>query len=298
MTNAGAWIIHSGALGDFTLTLGVIQALRRDGHAPIRVLGRSWYSALAGTDDGVDHVASIDMAPWLRLFGDEPASAVDRLLAGGAPRLVLDLLGVSDAAIAALRDADVQCAIRIDTRPLPGDSRHITRQWADAMEQHGLGVSIAPPRLSSETEPNTARDAVIHVGSGGRHKCWPPASWVQVAKQLQCDGLDVTFLLGPTEIEHTPEATWRATLSPHGEIVVCPPLDVLKRRIRRAALFLGADSGVTHVAAALGVPTIAVFGATDPRVWRPLGPHVTALGGLGKWPDADEVLNAIRSLPA
>ena len=47
MTTPDAWIIHSGAIGDFTLTLGVIQALRRDGYAPIRVLGRSWYSARA-----------------------------------------------------------------------------------------------------------------------------------------------------------------------------------------------------------------------------------------------------------
>ncbi|MCA9254802.1 MAG: glycosyltransferase family 9 protein [Phycisphaerales bacterium] len=298
MTTPDAWIIHSGAIGDFTLTLGVIQALRRDGYAPIRVLGRSWYSALAGPDAGVDHVASLDVAPWPRLFGDEPKSAVDRIVADGAPRIVLDLLGVSDAAIASLRSADVQTAIRIDTRPLPGDPRHITHQWAEAMRQHGLPVSIAPPRLSSEIGAPAGRDALIHVGSGGRHKCWPTASWIQVAKQLQCEGRAVTFLLGPTEIEHTPETAWRETLAPHGEIVVCPPFDSLKRMIRRAAVFLGADSGVTHVAAALGVPTIAIFGATDPRVWRPLGSNVMALGSPGRWPDENDVLGALRSLPA
>ena len=55
-----------------------------------------------------------------------------------------------------------------------------------------------------------------------------------------------------------------------------------------ARLYIGNDSGITHLAAAVGVPTIAIFMTTDPRVWAPRGDHVTILEN----PSVDDVLAA------
>jgi ADP-heptose:LPS heptosyltransferase len=72
-----------------------------------------------------------------------------------------------------------------------------------------------------------------------------------------------------------------------------------------ALLYLGHDSGITHLAAAVGAPTVAVFGPTDPRVWRPRGPRVRVLGGTAvtpgqvaptAWPEADAVIAAAVDL--
>jgi ADP-heptose:LPS heptosyltransferase len=51
-------------------------------------------------------------------------------------------------------------------------------------------------------------------------------------------------------------------------------VDELLGLLKESRLFLGNDSGATHLAAALGVPTLAVFGPSDPWLWRPLGPRV------------------------
>ena len=60
-----------------------------------------------------------------------------------------------------------------------------------------------------------------------------------------------------------------------------------------ARVFLGNDSGITHLATAAGCPTVAVFGATDPRVWAPRGTHVTVLQG-DPWPDVPTVIEAVH----
>ncbi len=61
--------------------------------------------------------------------------------------------------------------------------------------------------------------------------------------------------------------------------------------LSECALYVGNDSGITHLAAGLGVPTVAVFGPTDPAVWRPLGPRVRVVRGR-PWPTVEEVRGA------
>lgn len=57
-------------------------------------------------------------------------------------------------------------------------------------------------------------------------------------------------------------------------------MEDLAQALRGASLYVGADSGVSHLAAALGAPTLAVFVASDPRLWSPLGPRARVLGAL------------------
>jgi ADP-heptose:LPS heptosyltransferase len=67
----------------------------------------------------------------------------------------------------------------------------------------------------------------------------------------------------------------------------------LRDALAAAELYVGNDSGASHLAAAVAAPTVAVFGPTDPRRWRPLGEHVTVVRrGAASWPSVDEVLEA------
>jgi ADP-heptose:LPS heptosyltransferase len=67
--------------------------------------------------------------------------------------------------------------------------------------------------------------------------------------------------------------------------------------LQRCRLYVGNDSGVSHLAGRLGVPTAAVFGPTDPAVWRPLGPHVQPVAAAGHgWPSVQAVLRAARAV--
>lgn len=69
----------------------------------------------------------------------------------------------------------------------------------------------------------------------------------------------------------------------------------LSRHLAAARLYLGNDSGVSHLAAAVGCPTVAVFGPTEPRVWAPRGARVKVLKG-DPWPHVAPVMDAVRLL--
>lgn len=116
------------------------------------------------------------------------------------------------------------------------------------------GVPGATPRL-----PTARRGegfAVIHPFSGSAKKNWPLASFEDVAARL-APLLPVCWCAGPAE--------------PLPGAVRFPSLADLIPWLATAALYIGNDSGISHLAAACGVPTIALFGPTDPRVWAPRG---------------------------
>jgi lipopolysaccharide heptosyltransferase III len=141
------------------------------------------------------------------------------------------------------------------------------------------------------------RPAVIHPGSGGRHKQWPPACFSRLAAQL---GSPIILLEGPADAEACSLVAKQL-----------PPILTVARAAglslpRVAALFsvcrlyIGNDSGIGHLAAALGIPTVTVVGPTDPSMWAPLGPRVGVVRpekGVG-WPTPDAVLEAARRMEA
>lgn len=113
---------------------------------------------------------------------------------------------------------------------------------------------------------------VLAPGSGAREKNWPDRSFCAVANwwRRQTSGA-VVVILGPVEEE-------RGDYTSLGqEAVVARNLDLgkLAALLARSALYLGNDSGVSHLAAALGLPTVAVFGPSDVAQWAPRGKQVT-----------------------
>jgi ADP-heptose:LPS heptosyltransferase len=105
----------------------------------------------------------------------------------------------------------------------------------------------------------------------------------------------VLLVEGPADEEALAEV--RALLPPGTRAATAsrPALPDLAALLCRCHAFVGNDSGISHLAGILGVPTVAVFGPTDPRTWAPLGPNAFAVGGRGAWPDVRDVLAALRS---
>jgi len=149
---------------------------------------------------------------------------------------------------------------------------------------------------------------VLHPGSGSPRKNWPVEMWLAVL-QAAARGREVVVTAGPADDEALAllAAVWPGSLAP-ARIVRAPSLDVLAGILSGAALYAGNDSGVTHLAAAVGAPTLAVFGPTDPVVWRPRGPRVVVLGGAAasgmdgifageaKWPRVSDVIDGAQRL--
>jgi ADP-heptose:LPS heptosyltransferase len=117
---------------------------------------------------------------------------------------------------------------------------------------------------------------VFQPGSGGLHKCWHLDNFLAIAKELVSEGDEVVFLLGPAELSRFREARIKKITSA-AKCLTDLSLTEVVGLLSCADKFLGNDSGITHLAAALGIETIAVFGPTNPVVYKPIGPAVTVL---------------------
>ena len=167
--------------------------------------------------------------------------------------------------------AQAAAARVIAVSPSPaGISRSIARQWAEAALEAGVAPFEGPmPFLPVEADLAIAPGlTILHAGSGSRAKNWPAERFALLGRRLVADGHRVAWLRGPAELEV--EENGASSF----ERIDRPPLPTLAATLARARLFIGNDSGVSHLAAAAGAPTLALFGPTLAPVWGPDGPRV------------------------
>jgi heptosyltransferase III len=119
--------------------------------------------------------------------------------------------------------------------------------------------------------------ALVHPGSGSRHKCVKPEILLPVLEGLEAQALEPALLEGPADHEMVERLLPRMVRRP----VRWSGLSIrlLAGVLSHVDLFLGHDSGVTHLAGLLGTPTVALFGPTDPARWAPRGPAVMVIQG-------------------
>jgi ADP-heptose:LPS heptosyltransferase len=275
-------VLRRGGLGDTLLMLPVLRALRaEEPGAQLHVAGvREFADVLVAF--GAAHAArsSEDLALW-------SDAARERLR--GYTRIVAD-------------DAAVRAAAPPGARVQVFDLQVRGEQPFGLQLAQRLGVSVRWPDDAWFVPPSpraVGAPTVLAPGSGGRSKCWPRARWCELALALAAAGRELAIVVGPAEQERDDPRRWpwpAATTFLAG----LSPVD-LARALQRAGAFVGNDSGPTHLAAMLGVPTVALFGASDPRVWAPVGEHVRVLGALGRALDGitvGAVLEKILAGPA
>ena len=118
---------------------------------------------------------------------------------------------------------------------------------------------------------------LVHPGSGSAHKCLNPTTIAGIVQRLDQQGLLPVIIEGPAD-QHAVERVLQA-INSRPPILRNLDLPTLGGVLVQSQCLLGHDSGVTHLAALLGVRTVAVFGPTDPARWAPLGDHVTIVRG-------------------
>ena len=126
----------------------------------------------------------------------------------------------------------------------------------------------------------TKRFVAIHPGSGVAEKCWPISRFAEVIKKLWEQNYPVLLLSGPADTERVDDLLQQLPLSLSSEmfkLLTHAPLLEVAHQLQQCRCYLGNDSGITHLAAMLGVPTAAIFGPTDPKIWRPVGPLVKVI---------------------
>ena len=169
----------------------------------------------------------------------------------------LDLVGVlEDARVPELETFDSVHSWYGSNRPEFRDAvRHFPFTFFPALPPPAEGI----PHIAVPSAP-TKNFAIIHPFASNRDKRWPLESFHEVAARLE---IPVKWCTGPQE--HLEDAIRMADLYE------------LACWISTARVYIGNDSGIAHLAAAAGTPVIAIFLASDPRVWAPRGKHVTVL---------------------
>lgn len=286
-------VFHYGALGDFVLTWPM---LRRLGGGITLVT--DWHRATLASKL-IAGVRPMDIHLWefVRLHSEGgPTSvspAVGELFEQAESVISFISTGEDDWAKNVARLAPQAKRVYVDTRPGEAVGEHVTDWHAEQIEAQG--VALGDPidvALVSRDGPT-----VVHPGSGGEAKCWPRERYERLIERLVEQGQSVAPLLGETEVDRWPGdvvARWEEVYGAR----VFGSLDGLYEALSSAGAYVGNDSGPTHLAAQMGLPTVALFGPTAPEVWRPVGPGVTVLapdtpGGMD-WLGVDAVLDAVR----
>jgi ADP-heptose:LPS heptosyltransferase len=160
---------------------------------------------------------------------------------------------------------------------------------------HKLGQDILKKTHLSLEKPLIA----LHPGSGGEYKCWPLNNFQNLAFFLTQQGYQSLFLAGPVEQDRW-EASILNQLARKHCLLSNLDLNQLISVLTCCQAYVGNDSGITHLAAALNLPTLAIFGPTNPRNWQPLGEKIRICRAKNSpqknWPEAPTVLKALQQL--
>jgi ADP-heptose:LPS heptosyltransferase len=301
-----AVILQPGAIGDCMLTLPLARFMKRSLRlGGVDILGHTEYLGILPGRTCVDSVRSIDSADLHRLFAE--AKTFD--LADGDPLInffadyawIVTFLGEPDSNFEQNLIYTANCShsaeiITLSMKPPDEFCQHVTEFYRQQfIAQSGLllehGRAQPGKILIKATKADNTRGrelmkeidvdlskklVVIHPGSGGRNKCWHLDNFLAVAMALRSKGMEVVFLLGPAEMDRFDNASIRDIKSTARCLTDLPLTQVLGI-LSCADGFVGNDSGITHLAAAMGVRTLAVFGPTDPAIYKPIGPAVTIL---------------------
>lgn len=279
-------VIRGGAIGDFILTLPAIKALREAYPAArLEILGYEHIISLAVNRFYAEHVRSIEAAELARFFARD--SALPGKLAEFFARfdLIVSYLYDPDSIFETnLRRAGARNVTRGPARI--GAGAHATQQLACPIETLGLPISDFAPRVHPSGQDRDFADRFLHglaepivafhPGSGSERKNWPLQSWIDLGNHFltSFEG-SLVIVGGEADIDRIArlESTWSDRRIRFAKNL---PLTQLAAILERT-VFVGHDSGVSHLAAATGAKSILLFGPTDAAVWAPLNQNARVI---------------------
>jgi hypothetical protein len=298
-------ILQPGAVGDCILTLPLANFIKKQLKVgAVDMIARTDYTGYFPQRTCIDSLRSLDSVDTHRLFapktefhlGDK--DTLIELLAGYS--YIVSFMGTPDSDFEQNLIFTVNCSNSAEVIILqqihesPAD--HIsTIHIRNFLDQYDIGtcdyefshddqlINILHSDISSGREILNAHDidekkklVVMHPGSGSTKKSWHLSNFISLADRFKKTDKQVVFLLGSAELERFSRAQL-AAIEDIAAVISNASLNQVLQVLACSNCFIGNDSGITHMAAALGIKTIALFGPTDPQIYRPLGPDVTVI---------------------
>jgi heptosyltransferase-3 len=278
-------VIRGGAIGDFVLTLPAIKLLRDAfPDARLEILGHKHIAALAEKRFYADAVRSIESAALARFFTKELEPEPEFAAYFASFDLILSYLHDPDR----IFENNVRAAGEALFLPGPSkldNSEHASLQLARPLAALGLSLVEPAARIFPGSNDREAirhlraddrqSTIVLHPGSGSETKNWPVENWIALANILRSESNRLLIVAGEAERDRIVQLRTAV----HGDQVQFAenlPLPQLAALLEGQS-FVGHDSGISHVAAAVGARCLLLFGKTDPVIWAPANANVTVL---------------------
>ncbi len=292
--------VHPGALGDVILFGHLLAGL--DAQVTLAAGGEKAL-LLAGTGV-VARPLDFDALPMEELFA-EPQPSRSRLAEklGGYGRLI-SCFGRGDrrAEFRLAAACGAAEAAFLPIRPPDGSTAHLLEHWRDLL---GLRAVREPAPWSLPQDWRRAARMrlrelgldegrpyhILHPGAGAEAKRWDTDGFCGVAAKLE----QPLFVLGPVELDRWSHGDIES-LRAAGAVVASPELATLAGLLAGAVGYVGNDSGVSHLAAAVGAPTVAIFTATAPEQFAPQGPAVRTIDARSRRIVPADVLSALTDI--
>lgn len=295
--NRAVLILHPGSLGDVILSLDAIRAVRKNfsSHDCI-LLVQTEIGKLLKVCGEIDAFLSIENSVFGEFASQSPQlhPNIIKILKqcthvvgwfqdhGHRVSINLRKLGIRNIHILSPKDEKLQCVHMADRY------RETLYPWClDSIESCSRLFTHKIMKQEKKVFEKSTRHCenfeqllVVHPGSGSPHKCLSPQRFGLIIKRLlKSSGRKLIICQGPSDEEIV--IALQQVLSPIPNSVVrnlnlTDMVDILSE----GNVFIGHDSGLSHLAAALGVPTIALFGPTDPQRWQPVGCCVEVITDL------------------
>jgi len=285
-------VIRGGAIGDFVVTLPVFAALRRQfPTARIEVMGYPNIASLASLGGLVDAVLPIESRPLAGFFARN--GRLDPQVSGqfaGCEVIFSYLFDPDEIFRTNLGRVTRAQVIQAPHRPFETSPMTASAQLLVPLERLAIFDPDAVPRLPITPPPErNPRRLGLHPGSGGASKNWPQDYWRALVERLVAD-TDLELLVTGGEAEGNALAELaRAIPGERLRLLRNRPLTEVATALAGCTAFLGHDSGITHLAAAVGTPTLALWGPSVEHIWRPGGDHVRTLRHPAGLPSLDPV---------
>ena len=267
-TGLSVLVVHPRGIGDWIMFMPALRAIRAalpDSNIDVLV-GTPATMGIVRQCPEVSHVHGMDVrsSPW---------SVIRAALRARAARY--DVLVITDgvrlwkAKLFALISG-AQRAVLPSSPSAHSDAKHRVLRNLAAVAKLGLGyLQDEEPRLPNSWGPHAKGSVLIHPGCDGKYsfKRWPAERFLSLANRLADEGCAVTILLGPSELDLSD--LFLRGVNASVSVIVNKPLPEVLRELAHHEVCVTSDSGLGHVAAALGRPVITIFGPANQEVVRP-----------------------------
>jgi heptosyltransferase-3 len=267
-------IIHQGSLGDFVLTFPAIILLKKKLYC-IDAICQSRLGKLACGLNVIDRWFPLEAASFASLYSDDIDSTVKEIIDSYHHVVLFSFSTDLEKAIKKISSGNVYL---IPPRPVPSQKTHVSSHILSHLAGSGLlgegddaQKGIEPPIQHPDEgkRPFISSKILIHPGSGSRKKIWPVSNFIKIDVSLRSNGLTPEFILGPAE--HFLLEILKQDDNQKRVVHIIDELTDLVLLFNTAGGFIGNDSGMSHLAAFMDLPTVAVFGPSDPERWKPVG---------------------------